>query len=178
MKPQVIWGLLLLAFTFVVGCGPEWTRPALNGSMSPPTQVTVCLDLPAEQLPAARLAVEGWDRALGQWKRLVAVDNGGSDECTYWVHEVAEANRNDDRALAWASMLGGHEISMKKGRYEHGTTGILLHELGHVLGAQHVPGTLMNATYWQHGFACPDATTVAQVAAWHRINLELLCWCY
>ena len=160
-----------------VACAPAWVHPAVNGSFYPPTKAYVCLDLPTEQLPAARAAVEGWDHALNQWKHLIAVD-GKQETCTYWVHEVTEVLEEDKHALAWASSLGGREISMRKGWYEHDVTGILLHELGHAFGAQHVPGTLMNATYWRHGFICPDATTVAQVAAWNKVSLELLCWCY
>lgn len=172
--------MMLGLVTVTTSCAPEWTRPAQNGSWYPATTVYVCLDLPKEQLPAAHLAVEGWDHSLSQWKHLVAVDNQRGDDCTYWVHEVTDDGiaEEDKHALAWASMLGGHEISMRKGWYEHDTTGILLHELGHAFGAQHVPGTLMNATYFRHGFICPDATTVAQVAAFNRINLALLCWCY
>lgn len=176
MKRLLSAALVLLGLTFV-GCGPEWTHPQQNGSWTPPSTVYVCIDLPKEQQAAAKLAVDGWDHSLHQWKHLVAIE-GRTADCTYWVHEVTEVNEDDKHALAWASMLGGHEISMRKGWYEHDTTGILLHELGHAFGAQHVPGTLMNATYWRHGFVCPDATTVAQVAAWNRVSLALLCWCY
>lgn len=178
---------LLIALGLALGlssCAPEWTRPAQNGSFVPPGKVYVCVDLPEKQQAAAELAVAGWDRALHLWKRIVYVE-GGSDAagllggpCTYWVHEVTEVNEEDEHILAWASALGGHEISMRKGWYEHDTTGILLHELGHAFGAQHVPGTLMNASWYRHGFTCPDVTTVAQVAAWNRINMAMLCWCY
>lgn len=174
---------LAFAAALIAACAPEWTRPAQNGSFVPPGKAYVCVDLPKEQQAAAKLAVDGWDHALRQWKHIVYVEGGSGSglldgSCTYWVHEVTEVSEEDKHALAWASMLGGHEISMRKGWYEHDTTGILLHELGHAFGAQHVPGTLMNATWYRHGFICPDATTVAQVAAWNRINLALLCWCY
>ena len=172
-----IFTFLIAISMLSVACAPAWVHPAVNGSFYPPTKAYVCLDLPTEQLPAARAAVEGWDHALNQWKHLIAVD-GKQETCTYWVHEVTEVLEEDKHALAWASSLGGREISMRKGWYEHDTTGILLHELGHAFGAQHVAGTLMNATYWKHGFICPDVTTVAQVAAFNHVNLGLLSWCY
>lgn len=75
-------------------------------------------------------------------------------------------------------MVGGREISLVKGRYEQDVTGILLHEIGHALGAQHVPGTLMNPRWTPGEFTCPDATTVAQVAAWNKVDLGLLQWCW
>lgn len=179
VKRMSMTAVVLFFFTLVGGCEPRWTTPKTVGTLEQPTEATVCLDLPFEQVPSARLAVEGWDRALGQWRRITArVGAPWNSTCTYWVHETTNVNIDDDHAIAWASMLGGHEISMRKGWYEHDTTGILLHELGHAFGAQHVPGTLMNATYWRHGFTCPDATTVAQVAAFNHVNLALLCWCY
>ena len=174
--------IVLAAAFLTTSCAPEWTRPAQNGSWNRPITAYVCVSLPKEQQAAAKLAIDGWDHALGQWKHVVYVESPGpvGPDCTYWVHEVTDEgiSEDDKHALAWASMLGGSEISMRKGWYEHDTTGILLHELGHAFGAQHVPGTLMNATYWRHGFVCPDATTVAQVAAFNKVNLALLCWCY
>lgn len=80
--------------------------------------------------------------------------------------------------LAETSMVGGFEIRMRKGWYEQDIPGILMHEMGHAFGAQHVDGTLMNPTWAPHRFVCPDKTTVAQVAAWWQINLDTLSYCY
>jgi len=168
--------VLLVAAFLLLGCGVRWRPPAQNGSFVPPAQEYVCVDLPREQQAAAAEAVEGWDNALKQWKRLTAIE-GRQEPCTYWVHEADRPEDDESRALAWVSMLGGREIFMRRGWYEHDTTAILMHELGHAFGAQHVPGTLMNITYQRRAFACPDATTVAQVAAWNHVSIELLAWC-
>lgn len=162
---------------FVVGCAPMWSRPSTNGSFVPPVKAYVCVDLPPDQLPGARQAIVSWDKSLAQWKHLIVVD-GIVEPCTFIVREVTDPYVSDTHALAWASMVGGREVSLMKGRYEQDVTGILLHELGHAFGAQHVPGTLMNPTWSPHEFTCPDATTVAQVAAWNRVDLGLLSWCY
>ena len=154
-----------------------WARPAINGTFDPPSNVYVCLDLPDAQLPGARVAVEAWNESLKQWKHIIPI-NGNQGACTYWVHEASKPVDSDSHALAWASRIGGNEISMRKGWYEIDVTGILLHELGHAFGAQHVAGTLMNAVHQYPGRTCPDIVTVAQVAAWNHIDLDLLSWCY
>jgi hypothetical protein len=173
-----------LTANLVSGCiGPEWSKPSLEVPSSEQGHIYVCLDLPKEQLPAAHVAVSQWDRALHQWKNVVAVDGGmpWKVTCTVWVHESTDTGPGEaanHHSLAWASALGGSEVSLRKGWYEQDTVGILMHELGHVFGAQHVPGTLMDPQWSSHTFKCPDATTVAQVAAWNQINLESLSHCY
>lgn len=164
-----------LALMLFGACAPSWIEPnvIVNGQI---TTLYVCVDLPDEQQENAKKAILGWNHALHQWRNLEYVKNA-SVECSYWIHEVEEENPKDEHAIAWASSLGGHEISMRKGWYEHDTTGILMHELGHAFGAQHLPGTLMNPYWFKHGFICPDMSTVAQVAAWNKINLSTLSWC-
>ncbi|SRR5260221_366537 len=177
--------LLFVAALSLAGCTSHpWTAPERDGVIFKPETARVCIDLPIDQqLPAVR-AVKGWDRALHQWRHVEAVDAGVvqgwyEEWCDYVVHETeSEPVSGDiDHVLAWASSVGGTDISMRRGYYEVDTTGILLHELGHAFGAQHMAGTLMNPTWSKVQYACPDAPTVAQVAAWNRVNLSMLCWC-
>lgn len=166
------------------GCATvQWLQPTVEIPLTEQGHIYVCLDLPNEQLPAAHVAVTQWDRSLHRWKHVVAIDGGRPwlNTCTVWVHETSKVPQDDrvnHRPLAWTSMVGGSEILMRKGWYERDTAGILMHEMGHAFGAQHVGGTLMDQTWSPHTFECPDATTVAQVAAWNQINIELLGYCY
>ena len=166
---------IVIVLALLLSCTPTWSPPRIPANESP-SKVFVCLDLPAPRVQAAAAAVELWDKSLSQWKHVVAVP-GHVEPCTIWVHEVTEAYMDDEKAIAWVSTIGGHEISMRRGRYEHDVTGILLHELGHAFGAQHVPNTLMHPNWYPHAYVCPDATTVAQVAAWNKVNLSMLSWC-
>lgn len=183
MKKRFTSLVALGLIAFVGSCGgPQWARPNLDVPDIEQGKIYVCLDLPKEQLPAAHEAVTQWDRALHQWKHVIAIDNQNpvDADCKMWVHETSDAPEDDasnHHPMAWTSTLGGFEITLRKGWYEQDTTGILMHEMGHAFGAQHVPGTLMNPTWVPHMFVCPDVTTVAQVAAWNQINLEGLSYC-
>ena len=170
----------LLFGIFIVACsrGLFWSEPrlALNGQLT--TTATVCLYLPEKQINEAIKAVEDWDHSLRGWKHLVAVNAFGSDIfCGYTIREM-NPPENDSVVLAEASMIGGHEIRLYRGRYEMDTKGIVMHELGHCLGAQHVSGTLMNPHWYKNAFRCPDQVTVAQVAAFNQVNLGRLAWCW
>lgn len=181
MSKKFLWAsplaLVLGVFVIAPACAVNWTRPAQNGTWEIPSTAYVCINLPEERFDEAKEAVDMWDKSLHQWKHFVAV-KGVQDPCNYIVLETNEAFAPDVNALAWASSIGGTTVTMRKGRYEQDVKGILLHELGHCLGAQHVPGTLMNAKWVYGEFKCPDATTVAQVAAWNNLSLEILSWCY
>ncbi len=168
--------VLFLSLSLVNCSWTAWRRPTRNGTTDTPSTHYVCINLPESHRSEAARAVELWDQAMSQWVHL-KVAEGPEDWCRYTILETTMEYPDDPEALAWASMIGGREVSLIKGRYEHDITGIVLHELGHCLGAQHVPGTLMNPR-WEPGlFVCPDATTVAQVAAWHHADLGLLSWC-
>lgn len=174
---------LLIIFCLVAGlygCMKEWTTSQPNQTFDVPSTWYICLDLPKEHLSDAIDATLLWDRSLHQWKHIQPVTGLSGPACRVRVFEVDAYPIDDSEqtALAWTSMIGGQEIMMKKGRYEQDVKGVLLHELGHAFGAQHVPGTLMNPGLVHSTPRCPDATTVAQVAAWNNVNLELLTWCW
>jgi hypothetical protein len=58
-------------------------------------------------------------------------------------------------------------------------TAVMLHELGHVLGAGYDEnGHLMRASYNHYGFVCIDHNAVALVAAAQRLPLNQLNWCF
>ncbi len=179
MRPKKFLSFLFVLSTILVSaCGPYWTKPVQNGSNGQPGKITVCLDLPKDQLPAAHEAVSAWDDALSQWMRIVPIDGEDNSWCSVYVHTTTKPNSQEALALAWASDIGGREVFMYVNHYEYDVKGILLHELGHAFGAQHVEGTLMAPHWSKNGYQCPDKVTVAQVASWHHVNLELMKWCY
>lgn len=181
MRYILAGGLIVAALFVFFGCSSvTWVKPRASGSWNLPREARVCLELPETQLVSAREAVGMWDRSLNLWKRFVPVSGKEilHGTCEYRVVEVIYKNVNDPEAIAWADDIGGSEISMRKGEYERDTTVILMHEMGHALGAQHVEWTLMHPVYDKARMTpCPDVVTVAQVAAWNNVEIELLGWC-
>lgn len=169
--------------TVFFGCEPRWIGPRRIDTWNGVQNAYVCLDLPADVVDEAVEAVKLWDKSLKQWKRMIPVVGGTNitDEfelgCSYLITEVNRPNPGDALAVAWASRIGGKYIYLRQGYYEEDVKVIVLHELGHALGAQHVAGTLMNPTYNTITQKCPDVTTVSQVAAFNGLDLSTLSWC-
>jgi hypothetical protein len=173
----------VIALAFLVsGCATTWSMPLTTVTAEDQGKMYVCLDLPDAVLPDAHKATSRWDTAIHQWRHVVVVDHASPwmTTCSKWVHETTIVPKDDSPThvvAAYASAIGGSEILLIKGRYERDVAGILMHELGHSLGAQHVPGTLMDR-WWAPGtYVCPDKTTVAQVAAWNQVDVRILSWC-
>lgn len=134
----------------------------------------VCVQLPNAERAEAFKAIELWDEAIGTWKHLSAIESADNAGCAY---SIIETTNSREGAMAWTETIGGRRIWLTIGRYEYATLGIVLHEMGHALGAQHVDGTLMNPVYSKLEMQCPDRDTVEQVAAWNHVNLDMLSWC-
>jgi len=173
----------LSCFTnFSLGCQPVWVGPGRIDTWNGVQTAYVCLNLPEETFEEASEAVKKWDRSLRQWKRMIPIQNDGSiiselDGCSYIISEVDRPHPGDPLAVAWASRIGGKYIYLRKGYYEDDVEVIVMHELGHSLGAQHIAGTLMNPTYEQINEKCPDVYTVSQVAAYNGLDMSVLSWC-
>lgn len=176
MKRWAAW-LLVIAFA---ACGPFLTTPPQTARRH--STIEVCLLLPTSQLSAATEAVRRWDDALGRWSHIEAVPNPTRlGDCGITVRVTDKpydwGGVIDEKVMAWCRCVGCRDISMRQGHYEVDVTGVLEHELGHALGAQHLAGTLMDPA-WQRGrYTCPDQPTVLQVAAWYHIDESLVTWC-
>jgi hypothetical protein len=131
---------------------------------------SVCLEVPEVARPGALEAIKNWNTALNG-KLTLRVS---TQACDLLILESPQPPCPDG-ALACGDKLGGSTIYLRKGDYERRPANIIAHELGHLLGAQHVEGTLMATTGAPQ--ACPDQTTVAQVAAYQHWNLAELRFC-
>jgi len=170
--------LLLITTLFISACFPiRWTHPTIMSFNDQLLPTYVCANVPSEQFDAVKIAFEEWNVALALWKRFVVVKDVQSG-CSYFVNETKINQCSGDSAIACANEIGGNTIFLNYGKYEKATKNIVMHEIAHTLGAQHVSDTLMNETYDKYTYECPDVTTVAQVAAYNRLNLATLSWCY
>lgn len=178
---RALKSFLALAGLLVVACGPQWSTAHYSPGI--PGRMRVCLWLPPQHLASAHNAIDAWDAALHKWNAVVPLDNpSDTNACTILVRTQADPlyDRSGDaqeNVLAWCACIGCRSITLRTGHYESDVSGILQHELGHALGAQHADGTLMDPYWHPRGYTCPDRETVLQVAAWNRIDEDQLSWC-
>lgn len=166
-----------------VACFPQkttWIAPKIYYTTNTPVIMDVCIgSLPQKAKVGAKNAINSWNTALIQWRSVIAKDSESSN-CSINVELVQYRPENKKDALAWVSSIGGKTMYIPIDTAENFSSkdfeSIFAHELGHVFGAQHVNGTLMNSQL-DSTMKCPDVITIAQVAAWNDINLDLLSWC-
>lgn len=156
-------------------CTSNTWREPVSTSVREPAVQRVCIDVSDDQLPDVKEAIGAWNHALQRWMTFEAVtDDKGT--CDYTIQETVQVCLFDHNALAWTSSVGGRSIYLTSGRYEVATTAVVVHELGHAFGAQHIAGTTMSKEYHANA-RCPDMVTVAQVAAWNHVDIGLVSWC-
>lgn len=170
--------LFLLLCCFLIGCvEQQWSNsPEI---WEKPEQVFLCTHIPEQQFFNAESATEQWNKAIGNWRHIniVRSEEAFNISCDYQMYEVKESFDGLKTTLAWADKIGGDTIFLVRGRYESFPIGIMMHEIGHVLGAQHFGETLMHPQKDVIYYSCPDHVTVSQVAAWNHVNLAGLRWC-
>lgn len=91
-------------------------------------------------------------------------------------------NGADNVTTAWTVNLGGHKMYIVRDRIQGDEKfrGIVLHELGHALGAPHNedPRSLMSIPYNTVATRCIDKWSAEVVAIYQRISLENVNYCY
>lgn len=166
--------IFLFLCLFISGC-VQWTVPKSN-DISFKQDVYVCVDdnIKDEHFAEIQRAYNTLNRSLERWKKFSAIRYGN---CSYSIQSTNNLNPENPLALAWTK-IGGRDIYLVNGRYEKNIYEITIHEMAHCLGAQHINNTLMHPSYNKHLMQCVDVTTVAQIAAYNRVSIDLLAWCY
>lgn len=84
----------------------------------------------------------------------------------------------ESRKLAWVNDIGGNRIYVIRDRIENKwMTGIMLHEMGHLLGAEHDNVYLMRPHYNWEDYRCVDAAALKLVAEAQHLPFERLNYC-
>lgn len=166
-----------IAIMGFVACEPVWIPRSSPTSWQLQESANVCIEVSPAQNHLVIEAIDGWNMAIGKWKRLTPQIGINNHDCDYAIKEVDPPLFANQAVLATTNAIGGRYIELYRGKYEIDTLTVVLHEIGHALGAQHMIGTLMSPILQLNLYKCPDAPTVAQVAIANQIEPMLLRWC-
>ena len=92
---------------------------------------------------------------------------------------VAFHDRPGIMTLAMVDSIGGNTLYLIRDRIPNDmVTGLVMHEMGHLLGARHLEGEdLMTPLYKADDYRCIDYLTVRQVAVAQHLPVENLNYC-
>jgi hypothetical protein len=82
------------------------------------------------------------------------------------------------RTLAYCDQVGGHYVYLLMDRLSlENIRWVMMHEIGHLLGAEHQEDGLMYRYYRGNNYRCVDRHTLEQVSRAQKINLSQLRGC-
>lgn len=80
--------------------------------------------------------------------------------------------------LAFVNYIGGDKLFMVKERFDQEDfLGLMLHEIGHLLGAKHIKSGLMQPHFDRYSCQCIDKETAEQIAAHEKLPSTTLNYC-
>jgi hypothetical protein len=163
----------------LVNCifSPVWVEAKSSSLREGVIESNVCVDVSMFERFNVIKAIETWNRVTETWQRFSVVDKKLGNNCDLFIQEVEPDFEKPVTVLASTMGLGNGRIKLFRGRYEINSYAVTLHEIGHVLGAKHLRGTLMDAKLDLGVYHCPDVATVLQIANVNGIDPETLSWC-
>lgn len=136
-------------------------------------------------------ALGAWNKSLNGYITLLPVSNTLCQDRPEmprdidWVVTKVDPGSNSlakaiegQITLGTADFVGGHNIFLARDSMNpEDVYYVSLHEIGHLLGADHKGAQLMYPTYTQDGFHCIDYLTVWQVASHYNIPVTNVNYC-
>lgn len=193
---------ILMVLTLSVGCSPSYysyVKGKAPEHINAAKIIPIWIDdsfTPAQRVDILK-SVDEWNLVFNNQIRLMASGyfhgaDGAEDKYqeiskTHLGWIVVKANEKDPLVkdiigpadLAFAVGLGGQILVVISDRI--GTRNlktILMHEMGHLLGANHVnTPSLMMPKYGEQTYNCIDKITSAQVASFQNLNFETFNYC-
>lgn len=144
------------------------------------------------EISEIELGIRTWDFALNGYLRLdihrraldirqmrMITSSGG-----YVIIQIEGSSKllkhlnNAGGTWGYASCVGCHMIGLVRGRIPSGyLVGVTLHEIGHLLGADHGDGLMYPYVGDIHQYECIDRGVIEQVAKRWRLPVDRLNYC-
>jgi hypothetical protein len=100
------------------------------------------------------------------------------DSSNYMVTELDDLAGPGSRTLAWANDVGGNRMFLIRDRLKTSwIRGIVLHEMGHLLGAEHDNAYLMAPEFVWEDTQCVDYQTIRLVGTYWSLPVNELNYC-
>lgn len=140
-------------------------------------------------------AIHQWNYAMNGYVVLKVVDTNFDMEVDKITQQVAQGGwlfmriRSDNKmipdqkdkgywTIGFTERLGGSHMYLVRDRIQNEDVfGITLHEIGHLMGSDHVGERLMYPHYSRARFQCIDYDTMKTVAKWWHLDLNKLNYC-
>lgn len=197
--------LMILAVCLAVGCSSHLSEfhyiNAPNG-YSPIALKVIKVHMDKNFGAADKVALDNalmqWNYALNGYLRLELVDTNfdmqpdvirqcmlgncwmilKTDSNNPMVAELDKTKKGKSYTLAWADSIGGNRMWMIRDRMSNEwVTGIALHEMGHLLGAEHDDVYLMQPMFHWEQARCVDYEALRRVAEYQHLPFSKLNYC-
>jgi hypothetical protein len=196
--------LIFLIFLIlgIFACSPRELRYINSGNYNevPFKTVTIWIDegIVASDTVLIKAAITEWNYALNGYIKLnvnpvpfsesrhdfreiylagdwLISSISGYDKLT---HERDKRLKRGTWVLAFVDEIGGNRINLVMDRVSNNQiTGLILHEVGHLLGSKHVGTNLMYYMFNSSGYICIDYDTIEGVARAQHLRAGNLNYC-
>jgi hypothetical protein len=143
-------------------------------------------------------AIEQWNYAFNgrvelrvvKWNNDITIGNDIITSGGFLIMEVESTDTmaiqhnkdypaiNGNINLAWANKIGGNTIYLIRDLvHNEDVKYVMMHEVGHILGADHKGEYLMNMIYHRGKCQCIDYATIKQVAKYQHIGVKEMNYC-
>jgi len=172
----------------------SYTHVPVSGQCIQTIEIWVDKNFGAADKLAISNGVDQWNYSLNGYIRLniVSMDFDMEPEVLKrvmgyhgWIFlkinsssDFAPSSEEGHRVLAFVNSIGGNIIYYIRDRIvNEGMYGVTMHEVGHLMGAHHVVGYLMNPSYSVSVYRCIDKGTMVQVTSYWHIPMSGVNYC-